>query len=60
MFSNILISLLFGAGIAGWFYFKVMRRTGGTEVKSALLLVSLIGFIAFLVFFMFLGAIGRQ
>lgn len=60
MFSNFMISFLFGAGVAGWFYFKVMRRTGGTEVKSALLLVSLIGFIAFLALFMVMGAIGRE
>lgn len=50
---------MFGAGIAGWFYFKVIRRTGGTEVKSVLMLVGLIGFIAALAFFMLLGAIGR-
>ena len=59
MFSNVLISFIFGASVAGWFYFQVMHRTGGTEVKTALMLVSLIGFLAFMIFMVFLEAIGR-
>lgn len=59
MLSNVLVSLFFGAGVAGWFYFKVMQRTGGTDAKSAGLLVGLIGFIGFMAFYLVLGALGR-
>lgn len=55
MLSNVAISLLVGVGVAGWFYFKVMQRTGGTEVKTSLVLVSLVAIFVALAFYALLA-----
>jgi hypothetical protein len=49
-----MISLLVGAGVAGWIYFKVMERTGGTDVKSSLILVGFAGLFVAMAFYAFL------
>jgi hypothetical protein len=57
--SNIFVSFMFAFGIAGWFYFKIMHRTGGVNSKSAFVLVSLIAFVAFLAMVMLLEVLSR-
>jgi hypothetical protein len=46
-----LISLMFGAGIAGFVWAKVGRRTGNANPQSVYLSAGLAGVIAFIFFF---------
>ncbi len=46
--SGIIVGLLLGAGVAGWIYAQVMKRTGN-NTKQSLIAAALVGFIAFLV-----------
>ena len=48
--NNQLVSLFFGAGVAGWVYYQVMRRTG-SNAKAAWGSAAFAGLIAYFVFY---------
>lgn len=46
-----IISLMFGAGVAGFVWTKVGRRTGNADPKSVYMTAGLAGLVAFIFFF---------
>lgn len=46
-----LTSLFFGAGVAGWVWTKVGRRTGYADQKTVYITAGMAGGVAFVVFF---------
>lgn len=55
--SNGITALVVGIGAAGWFYFQIMRRTGGISGLGVFALVGIIGFLAFMIVFAVLDTI---
>jgi hypothetical protein len=49
--NTVLISLMFGAGVAGFIWAKVARRTGSADPKTVYLTAALAGSAAFVFFF---------
>lgn len=54
--SNVLVSLLMGAGFAGWVYAKIQRQTGG-NTQTSLITAGASGFVAFILMWILLGFI---
>jgi hypothetical protein len=46
--SGVLISLVFGIGVAGWTYAQVERRSGVSNAKTSATAAAIAGFIAFI------------
>lgn len=47
MFSNFTVGLIFGIGLGGWVYTKMIRRTGG-NTQGSLLVAAGAGLVGFL------------
>lgn len=49
--NSVVVSLMFGSGVAGFVWSKVGRRTGNADPKSVYLTAGLAGLGAFIFFF---------
>ncbi len=56
--SNGIISLIFGAGAAGWVYSKMMRRTGN-NTQTAVIVGVIAGALAFMVLMVILSTLEK-
>jgi riboflavin transporter FmnP len=54
--SNAVISLIFGAGAAGWVYSKMMHKTGN-NTQSAVIVGVIAGALAFMVLMVLLNTL---
>lgn len=48
---TLLASIFFGAGVAGWVYTQMTRRTGNADPKQVAMVAGLSGLAAFIFFF---------
>ena len=44
--SNFLVAIFFGAGVGGWVYAQVARRSGNANPSSTLMTAAAVGFVA--------------